>query len=103
MELILFSGDDCSQCHEAEEAFKKKYKKELATGEAVIYNLDDGENAAAQRFWMTHDLPLAPVIAVVTEDEKLIAILDPEKDLDIKLPAAPPAAEGVKVAVESSS
>lgn len=78
MNLVLFTGNECGVCHEVEEAFKKRYKAELDSGEADIVNLDEEEDA--QQFWMEHDLPLAPTMIVVSDQKKVITILDP-KDL----------------------
>ena len=86
MNLVLFTGDGCEPCHEVEEAFKKRYKEELASGEADIVNLDEEEDA--QQFWMENDLPLAPVMVVVSDEKKLITILDPKELLEEALPAA---------------
>ncbi|GAJ24313.1 unnamed protein product, partial [marine sediment metagenome] len=49
MILTLFTGDECPPCTEVEEAFKKRYKEEIESGEADIVNLDINE--AAQEFW----------------------------------------------------
>lgn len=86
MNLVLFTGNGCEPCHEVEEAFKKRYKEELASGEADIVNLDEEEDA--QQFWMENDLPLAPVMVVVSDEKKLITILDPKELLEEALPAA---------------
>ncbi len=104
MELILFIGEDCDPCHKAEDAFKKKYAKELESGEATIVNLDDASNEQAQKFWIEHELPLAPVCAVITENEQLIAVIEADKLLpDIPKAEPEPTAEGpVQAAVESS-
>ena len=76
MNLVLFTGNECEPCHEVEEAFKKRYKEELASGEADIVNLDEEEDA--QQFWMENELPLAPTMVVVSDQKKLITILDPK-------------------------
>jgi len=86
MNLVLFTGNGCEPCHEVEEAFKKRYKEELASGEADIVNLDEEEDA--QQFWMENDLPLAPVMVVVSDEKKLITILDPKELLEEASPAA---------------
>lgn len=93
MDLTLFTGNGCQVCHDIEEAFKKKYKAEIESGEADIVNLD--ENEEAQRFWMEHDLPVAPIIVVVSEKENLICVLEPQ---DLLKEAETPAAEGEKAA-----
>jgi peroxiredoxin len=105
MEIVLFTGSECSLCEQAEKAFKEKYAKELETGEANIVNLDEDENEKAQKFWMDHELEPAPCIVVVSENETLVTVLDTEKHLDIKFSeASPPATAeaGVIAAVESN-
>jgi len=84
--LVLFTGNDCPICHEVEEAFKKRYKEELDSGEADIVNLDEEEDA--QQFWMENDLPLAPTMVVVSDEKKLITVLDPKELLNEALPDA---------------
>ena len=86
MNLVLFTGNECEPCHEVEEAFKKRYKEELASGEADIVNLDEEEDA--QQFWMENELPLAPTLVVVSDQKKLITILDPKELLEEASPAA---------------
>lgn len=86
MNLVLFTGDSCQICHEVEKAFKKRYKEELKSGEADIVNLDEEEDA--QQFWMENDLPLAPTMVVVSDQKKLITILDPRELLEEASPAA---------------
>jgi hypothetical protein len=78
--VVLFTGNECDVCHQVEEAFKKKFKEELESGEADIVNLDEEEDA--QQFWMEHDLPLAPTVIVVSDKEKLICVLDPKSLLE---------------------
>lgn len=73
-------------CHEVEEVFRKRYKQELDSGEADIVNLDEEEDA--QQFWMENELPLAPVMVVVSDQKKLITILDPKELLEEASPAA---------------
>ena len=92
MELILFTGNECGICHAVEEQFRKRFAKELDGNEAQIINLD--ENEGAQQFWMENELPVAPVIVVMTESDTLVAVLDTEALLKEAAPAAP-AAEGV--------
>ena len=77
MNLVLFTGNECEPCREVEEAFKKRYKAELDSGEADIVNLDEEEDA--QQFWMENELPLAPTMVVVSDQKKLITILDPKE------------------------
>ena len=85
MNLVLFTGNECPPCQEVEEAFKKRYKEELDSGEADIVNLDEEEDA--QQFWMENDLPLAPIMVVVSDEKKLITILDPKELLEKASPA----------------
>ena len=85
MNLVLFTGNDCDPCTKVEEAFKKRYKEELASGEADIVNLDEEEDA--QQFWVENDLPLAPTMVVVSDQKKLITILDPKELLEEASPA----------------
>ena len=80
MNLVLFTGNECEICSEVEEAFKKRYKAELDSGEADIVNLDEEEDA--QQFWMENELPLAPTMIVVSDQKKLITILDPKELLE---------------------
>lgn len=85
MQLVLFTGNECNVCHEVEEAFKKRYKEELDNGEADIVNLDEEEDS--QQFWMENDLPVAPIMVVVSDNQKLITILDPHELLTEAQPA----------------
>ncbi|GAI51187.1 unnamed protein product, partial [marine sediment metagenome] len=80
MILTLFTGDECPPCTKVEEAFKKRYKEEIGSGEADIVNLD--ENEAAQQFWAEHDLPLAPVMVVTTDSGKLISVIEAEEIME---------------------
>lgn len=86
MDIVLFTGNECDICHEVEEAFKKRFKEELDSGEADIINLDEDE--VAQQFWAENDLPLAPTIFIVSEGKKLITVLDPTQLLKEASPAA---------------
>jgi len=74
MNLVLFTGNECNICHDAEEAFKKAFKEELESGEADIVNLDEDEES--QQFWMENELPVAPCMIVVSDKKKVISILD---------------------------
>jgi len=85
MKLRLFTGNDCPPCDEAKEAFKKRYKEELDSGEADVVNLDEDETA--QKIWMENELPLAPVMVVMSDQEKIITILDPTELLKEASPA----------------
>ena len=92
----MFTGNECPPCKEVEEAFKKHYKEELDSGEADIVNLDEEENA--QQFWMENNLPLAPTMVVVSDQKKVITILDPTE----LLKEASPVAETEQASIESS-
>ncbi len=95
MILTLFTGDECPPCTEVEEAFKERYKEEIDSGEADIVNLDINEEA--QQFWAEHDLPLAPVMVVTTDNGKLISVIGAQELLE-----ASPVAETEKAPIESS-
>ncbi len=99
MKLILLTGEDCPVCEVAVEKFKKDFWRELDNGEAKIVDLDNDE--AAQELWMENDLPLAPIVLLVTDKERLISHID-TKELLAGLKEASPAAEADKAAVESS-
>ena len=86
MNLVLFTGNECPPCTKVEEAFKKRFKAELDSGEADIVNLDEEEDA--QQFWMENELPLAPTMVVVSDQKKLITILDPGELLEEKVPSS---------------
>lgn len=75
MNLVLYTANDCNICHQAEEAFRKAYKEEIAKGEAEVVNLDEDEDA--QELWAENELPLAPVMIVVSDQRKVITVLDP--------------------------
>jgi len=85
MILTLFTGDECLPCSEVEEAFKRRYKEEIASGEADIVNLDTNEEA--QKFWMEHELPLAPIMVITTDSGKLISVIEAQEVLEAS-PAA---------------
>jgi hypothetical protein len=100
MQLVLLTSEDCSICDEAVEQFKKSFWKEIDSGEAKIVNLDQDEQA--QEMFLENDLPLAPIVILVTDKNKVISHIEP-KDLFAGLKeASPAAAEAVKAAVESS-
>jgi glutaredoxin len=88
MNLILFTGNDCDPCHQVEESFRQHFKEELDSGEADIVNLDEDEGA--QQFWMENELPVAPVVVVVSDQKKLVSVLDPSELLKKALPAEEP-------------
>ena len=91
MKLRLFTGNDCPPCDEVKKAFQERYKEELDSGEADVVNLDEDEKA--QKVWMENELPLAPVIVVMSDQEKIITILDPTELLKEASPAASNAVE----------
>ncbi len=93
MNIILLTSESCGVCNETKELFKKKYADELKSGEADICNLDEDEGA--QQFWAENELPLTPVVVVVSDKQKIIAVLDPE---GLKEEAVPAAAAAVKQA-----
>lgn len=86
MNLVLFVGNECQICDEVKEAFKMRFKEELDNGEADIVNLDEEEDA--QQFWMENGLPLAPTMIVVSDQKKLVTVLDPTELLKQALPGA---------------
>ena len=95
MNLILFIGNECGPCEEAEKAFRHEYRKELDSGEADIVNLDEDEKA--QQVWMENDLPLAPVMIVISDRLKVITVLNPDdlisRQKELASPAGKPAAK----------
>ena len=99
MKLILLTSEDCDICKDAEEKFKKSFWRELDSGEAKIVNLDQDE--AAQEMWMKNDLPLAPIVLLVTDKNKVISHIE-TKDILEGLKEASPAAEAIKAPIESS-
>jgi len=95
MNLILFVGNDCHLCDEAEAAFRKVYKEELDSGEADIVNLDEDEKA--QQIWMENELPVAPTMIVISDKMKIITVLDPSDiGKETKEEASPVVANTVK-------
>ena len=99
MKLILLSSDDCDICDEAEAKFKKDFWRELDSGEAKIVNLDQDEEF--QEVFITNELPLAPIVLIMTDRNKIVAHID-SKDFFEGLKEASPADEADKAAVESS-
>jgi len=99
MKLILLTGEDCAICEVAVEKFKKDFWRELDTGEAKIVNLDEDE--AAQEMWMENELPLAPIVLLVTDKDRVISHID-TKDLLAGMKEATTAAEADKAAAKSS-
>jgi hypothetical protein len=99
MKLVLLTSEDCSICDEAAEKFKKNFWRELDSGEAKIVNLDEDEEA--QEMFMENDLPLAPIVILVTDKNKVISHIE-ATDLLEGLKEASPATEADKAAVESN-
>ena len=89
MKLVLLTAEDCPICKEAEEQFKKDFWRELDSGEAEVVNLDQSEEA--QQMFLENDLPLAPIVILVTDKKKVISHIE-AKDLIIGLAEASPAA-----------
>ena len=56
MQIILFTANDCSICHDAEEKFKARFKEELASGEAEVVNLEESDEAMAT--WAKNERPV---------------------------------------------
>ena len=98
MKLTLLTGSDCPPCDETKQAFEKRYAAEIASNEAQVVNLD--ENERWQEAWITQELPVAPVMVISTDNNKVIAVLD---HTELLKEASPVAAETEKAAVESSS
>jgi len=85
--IILMTSSECPPCKEAEAVFRERWAAEIASGEAIVSNIDEDEGA--QEFWATHELPLAPVIVVTTDTGKLVTILDPLESTEGKKEASP--------------
>ena len=77
MNLVLLTSKDCSICEEAEKAFREKFKEELESGEADVVDLEEDEQA--QQIWQQNDLPLAPVIIVISDGMKVASYIDGEE------------------------
>ena len=92
--LLIGNAEDCPPCKEAEAVFRERWAEEIASGEAIVTNMDEDEGA--YEFWATHELPLAPVIVVTTDSGKLITTLDPMETTVGEKEASPVAAETVK-------
>lgn len=100
MKLVLLTSEDCPICDEAEKQFKKTFWRELDSGEAKIVNLDQDETA--QEMFLENDLPLAPIVVLVTDKEKVISHIEPSDLLQGLEEASPATAEADKAAVESN-
>ena len=88
MKLVLLTAEDCPICEEAEAQFKKDFWRELDSGEAKIVNLDQDEEA--QEMFLANELPLAPIVLLVTDKNKVISHIE-AKDIVIGLKEASPA------------
>ena len=94
MKLVLLTSEDCPICEEAEEKFKKDFWRELDSGEAKIVNLDQDEEA--QEMFITNDLPLAPIVLLVTDKNKLVSHIETNDFFPGLTVASPVAAEADK-------
>ncbi len=83
MKLQLFIGNDCKPCELAEKGFRLRYADEVKSGEAEIINLE--ENEAAQEFWMAHELPVAPVVIAVSDQGKLVAVMEVDNLVELAI------------------
>jgi len=94
MKLVFLTSEDCPICDEAEEKFKKDFWQELDSGEAKIVNLD--QNEEAQEMFLENDLPLAPIVILVTDKNKVISHIEAKDLLEGLKEASPDPAESVK-------
>lgn len=94
MKLILLSSDDCEICDEAEEKFKKDFWRELDNGEAKIVNLDQDEEF--QEVFITNELPMAPIVLIMTDRNKIVAHIDSKDFFEGLKEASPVTAEADK-------
>ena len=104
MKLVLLTADkeDCNLCEDAEKQFKKAFWKEIESGEARIVDVDSDEEF--QEKYLTHeDMPLAPVVLLVTDNNKIIVHIETQDIIGDLKEASPVTAEADKAAVESSS
>ncbi len=105
MKLVLITGEDCEVCTKAETTFRQQYKHEIEKGEAVVSDIDIDEDM--QRVWMKQDLPIPPVIAIVSNEGRLITVVDATEFLEDQEKASPDSAkstaEPVKASVESNA
>jgi hypothetical protein len=88
MKLKLFITDDCSLCVDAELQIRKTLKDQVDNGEVEIVNLDQDEGA--QESWIENDLPLAPIVVLMTDNGKVISTIEPD-DLVSGMKEAKPA------------
>jgi len=95
VKLVLLTGEECGLCDEAVAAFNKQFGREIAHEEAEVVNLDADD--AWQEKFVENDLPLAPVIVLVTNEGTIVSTVSPEDLLNYKpqakdiedLPATP--------------
>lgn len=93
MKLVLLTAEDCNICEEAVEKFKKDFYRELDNGEAKIVNLDEDEEF--QEIFLENDLPLAPIVLLLTDKNRVISHIE-TKDILLGLKEASPAAKAEK-------
>ena len=94
MKLVLLTSEDCPICDEAEEKFKKDFWRELDNGEARIVNLDQDEEA--QEMFILNDLPLVPIVLIVTDKNKLVSHIEADDFFQGLTKASPVTAEADK-------
>ena len=94
MKLVFLTSEDCPICDEAEEKFKKDFWRELDNGEAKIINLDQDEDA--QEMFIINDLPLAPIVLIVTDKNKLVSYIETDDFFQGLTKASPVTAEADK-------
>lgn len=93
MKLVLLTAEDCNICEEAVDKFKKDFWRELDNGEAKIVNLDEDEEF--QEIFLENDLPLAPIVLLLTDKNRVISHIE-TKDILLGLKEASPATEAEK-------
>lgn len=94
MKLVLLTADECDICDEAVEKFKKDFYREIDNGEAKVVNLDEDEEF--QEIFLENDLPLAPIVLLMTDKNRVISHIE-TKDILLGLKEASPAtAEAAK-------
>lgn len=94
MKLVLLTADECDICDKAVEKFKKDFYREIDNGEAKVVNLDEDEEF--QEIFLENDLPLAPIVLLMTDKNRVISHIE-TKDILLGLKEASPAtAEAAK-------
>lgn len=94
MKLVLLTADECDICDAAVEKFKKDFYREIDNGEAKVVNLDEDEEF--QEIFLENDLPLAPIVLLMTDKNRVISHIE-TKDILLGLKEASPAtAEAAK-------